>query len=57
VAAVQYTFTHIQYTVYGGLNTHKNYKEEKTITKKKIIITRKNLGSKLGSAGRAPMVR
>jgi hypothetical protein len=29
VAAVQYTFTHRQYTEYSGQNTHNNYKEKK----------------------------
>jgi hypothetical protein len=45
----QYTFTHKQYTEYRGRNTHNSYKGKK--------ITRKKLGSKLGSAGRAPSLR
>jgi hypothetical protein len=42
VAAVQYTFTHKQYTEYRGRSTQNNQKER---------------GSKLGSAGRAPYLR
>jgi hypothetical protein len=44
VAVVQYTFTHKQYTEYRERNTHNNKKKKK-------------LGSKLGSAGRAPSLR
>jgi hypothetical protein len=34
VAAVQYTFTHKQYTEYRGRNTYNNYKGEKLKGKK-----------------------
>jgi hypothetical protein len=56
VAAVQYTFTHKQYTEYRGRNTYNNYKGKNNY-KENITITRKKLGSKLGSAGRAPSLR
>jgi hypothetical protein len=36
VAAVQYTFTHKQYTEYRGRNTHNNNKENKNNYKEKI---------------------
>jgi hypothetical protein len=50
-------FTHKQYTEYRGRNTHNNYKGKKAITGEKNNSYKEKLGSKVGSAGRAPSLR